>query len=645
MKKFRILACVLAAAACAAGAIALFADELPWSQRAANAAMTRWPNRRFVAADAPWAWNYELGTLLEGMDAVWQNTVDPRYFNYIKASIDQLVQPDGSIPTLKPEEHQLDNILLGQQLLLLYGVTQNKRYLTAATTLYEQLQQQPRNADGGFWHKQRYPNQMWLDGLYMAEPFYAEYSSISHHPENFADITKQFALMEEHARDPKTGLLYHGWDASKQERWASQQTGDSQELWARGMGWYMMALVDTLDYYPDGDPGRKQLIAILEREAAAVARYQDASTGLWWQVMDKGGAKGNYFESSAACMFVYALAKGVRRGYLTEHYLANAEHGYHGILTHFIKTGPDDDVSLTDTVKAAGLGGDPYRDGSYAYYIGEKTVTNDPKGVGAFILASTEMENAQNAKVGRGDVVVADGWFNSQQRTDAFGQQVYFHYKWDTQDMPGYSLFGHIFRNFGAETKELDAEPTFANLRGAQVFVIASPDNVDKNPHPHYADAEDATQISEWVKAGGVLMIMENDTSFADLDHFNVISDKFGIHFNSVLRKHVIGTQWDMGKIVIDGNGPIFHHPHTLYMKDVCTISVSGPAKPLLSEGDDIFMAEAKFGKGTVYAVVDPWLYNEYTDGRKLPAMYDNYAAGEELVRWILEQVPLRSAQ
>ena len=640
MNRSRILACVLAAAAFAASAVTVVADELPWSERAANAAIARWPDGRFAPAGAPWAWNYELGTLLQGEDAVWQNTVDPRYFNYIKASIDQLVQPDGSIPTLKPEEHQLDNILLGRQLLLLYGVTQNKRYLTAATTLYEQLQQQPRNADGGFWHKQRYPNQMWLDGLYMAEPFYAEYSSISHHQENFADITKQFVLMEQHARDANTGLLYHGWDASKHERWANKQTGDSEEFWARGMGWYMMALVDTLDYYPGDDPGRKQLLAILEREAAAVARYQDASTGLWWQVMDKGDAKGNYFESSAACMFVDALAKGVRRGYLPARYLANAQRGYQGILTHFVKTGPGEDVSLTDTVKAAGLGGDPYRDGSYAYYIGEKTVTNDPKGVGVFILASTEMETAQNAKLGRGDVVVADGWFNSQQRTDAFGQQVYFHYKWDTQDNPGYSLLGHIFRNFGAETKELDAEPTFDNLRGAQVFVIASPDNADKNPHPHYANAEDAAQIAEWVKAGGVLMIMENDTSFADLDHFNAISDKFGIHFNSVLRKHVVGTQWDMGKIAVDGSGPVFHHPHTLYMKDVCTISVSESAKPLLAEGSDIFMAETKYGKGTVYAVVDPWLYNEYTDGRKLPASYDNYSAGKELVRWILGQVP-----
>ena len=637
MKILRILFSLLALTA---ASLVLTAQQIPWSQRAADSAIARWPGGRFVAPGATWKWNYELGTLLEGMDSVWLNTADPSYFHYIQDSVDALLAPDSSIPTLKPEDHELDNILLGRQLLLLYRVTRNQRYLTAATFLYNQLAQQPRNASGGFWHKQRYPNQMWLDGLYMAEPFRAEYASISHHPEDFADITHQFVLMEQHARDPRTGLLYHGWDESKQERWANKQTGDSSQFWARGMGWYMMALVDTLDYYPANDPGRKQLLAILSRAAAAVARYQDPSAGLWYQVVDEPGAKGNYFESSAACMFVYALAKGVRLGLLPEHYLTNTQRGYRGILTHFIKTGPNDDVSLSDTVKGAGLGGNPYRDGSYAYYIGEKIAVNDPKGVGAFLLAASEMETAQNAKLGRGRTVLVDGWFNSQQRTDAFGQPVYFHYKWDTWDEPGYSLFGHIFRNFGANTAELDAQPTEANLKGADVYVIVSPDNLDKNPHPHFANTEDAAQIAQWVKAGGVLMIMENDTSYADLDHFNVVAEKFGIHFNSILRKHVVGTNWDQGQIAIDGKGPIFHRPHTIYVKDVCTISVSGPAHPVLAEGPDIFIATAKFGKGTVFAMVDPWLYNEYTDGRKLPAAYDNFAAGNELVRWVLDQIP-----
>jgi unsaturated rhamnogalacturonyl hydrolase len=568
------------------------------------------------------------------------NTADARYLNYMKSAVDELVTADGEIPTYKPQENELDSILMGRQLLRLYGMTQNKKYLTAATLLYDQLQKQPRTPSGGFWHKQRYPNQMWLDGLYMAEPFYARYASISHQPEKFADIAKQFSLVEEHMRDPKTGLLYHGWDESKQERWANKQTGDSPEFWARAMGWHMMALVDTLDYFPEGQPGRQDLIAALEKDAAAVVRVQDAQSGLWYEVLDKGSAKGNYLESSGSCMFVYALARGVQRGYLPEHFLGNAERGYSGIQKKFISIGPDGDVQVTGTVKVGGLGGEPYRDGSYAYYLSEKVISDDPKGVGAFLMAATAMENAQNAKVGRGDTVLMDGWFNSQQRTDAFGKQVYFHYKWDTQDMPGFSLVGHMFRNFGAQTKELDAKPTQSNLSKAQVYMIVSPDNVDKNPKPNFADAEDAKQIAAWVRAGGVLAILENDTSFADLDHFNVISEKFGIHFNSVLRKHVIGTNWEQGKLEIDGSGPIFDHAHTIFVKDVCTISTKAPATPVLKEGDDIFMATAKYGKGNVFAFVDPWLYNEYTDGHKPPAPYNNYAGGVELVRWLLEQVP-----
>ena len=641
MKRNRILSWLMLLVAMAGNlCFAAQAKVQPWSERAANAAIARWPDGRFVAAGQRWAWNYELGTLLEGMDALWLNTADPRYYNYIKSSIDQFVAPDGSISTWNSEEYQLDNILLGRQLLLLYGVTQDARYAKAARLLYEQLLHQPRTASGGFWHKQKYPNQMWLDGLYMAEPFYAEYAATFHHTEAFADITRQFLLLDDHARDAKTGLLYHGWDESKQERWADKQTGLSSQFWARAMGWHMMALVDTLSYYPEDNPGRKQLIAELEKDAAAVTRYQEGKTGLWYQVLDKAGTKGNYLESSASCMFVYALARGVRQGYLPQHYLANAERGYKGILSRFIETGPSDEVSLTLTVKGAGLGGNPYRDGSYAYYISEKTATNDPKGVGAFLLASAEIETAENAKLGRGKTALLDAWFNSQTRPDAFGQQVSFHYKWNDLSNSGYSFLGHIFKNFGAQTETLHVAPTLAALRQAQVYIIVSPDIPAKNPNPHYMQPEDAARIAKWVKAGGVLVIMENDPGNADLEHLNLLADKFGIHFNNVLRNRVDGNKFEMGKLAINGAGTIFHKPHTIYMKEICTISIKSPAIALLRDHGDILMAMTHYGKGTVFATVDPWLYNEYTDGRKLPAEYDNYAAGTELVRWILAQVP-----
>jgi unsaturated rhamnogalacturonyl hydrolase len=295
-------------------------------------------------------------------------------------------------------------------------------------------------------------------------------------------------------------------------------------------------------------------------------------------------------------------------------------------------------------VKRAGLGGDPDRDGSYAYYIGEKVGSNDPKGVGAFLLASAEMETAQNAELGRGKTVLLDAWYNSQTRLDAFGRQVSFHYKWDDQANSGYSLFGHIFRNFGAETATLFTQPTLAGLRGAQVYIIVSPDIPVKNPTPHYMQPEEAAQIAEWVKAGGVLVIMENDPGNADLDHMNLLAEKFGIHYNNVLRNQVDGNKFEMGRLAIPGGGPIFHDAHTAYMKEICTIAVKAPAVSQLRDRGDILMATARYGKGTVFATVDPWLYNEYTDGRKLPAEYDNYAAGKELTRWILTQVPAAPA-
>lgn len=612
----------------------------PLSVRAANAAMDRWPSGIFSASGAPPGWTHDEGVLLAGIEAAWRNSVERRDYQYIARAVDPLIGPDGSVLAPTTGDHRLGEIQLGRQLMLLYGVTLKKRYYNAATALYHQLQHQPRNSSGGFWVEQNQPDVMTLDSIDEAEPFFAQYARRFHDSEAFADITKQFVLMQDHARDGSTGLLRQGWDESRQALWANKQTGKPSADWARGMGWYMTALVDTIPYYAANDPGRKQLIAILNEDAAAVARYQDAKTGLWWEVMNRAGAKENYPEASASCLFVYALAKGVRRGYLPERYDAMAERGYQGVLDHFVTAGENGEFTLRGTVEATDLGGAPSHNGSYAFYTGQKIVTDSPMGVGAFILASTEIENVKNAMIGRGENVMVDGWFNSQKRMDPTGREIYFHYKWNEQSNAGYLLWGHAFRNFGARTKALYAEPTVENLQPAQVYIIASPDNLDKNPQAHFANDADAEEIAKWVKAGGVLAILENDTSFADLDHFNLVSDKFGIHFNSVLRMHVVGTDWTMGRFSIDGKGPIFHHPHTAYVKDVCTISVKPPAVPVYTHEGDVFMAVAKYGKGTVYAVVDPWFYNEYTNGLKLPAEYDNYAAGVELARWLLEQVP-----
>jgi unsaturated rhamnogalacturonyl hydrolase len=614
------------------------AQETPWSQRMADATMKRWPEGHF-AADAPLHWNYELGTLLEGMDAVWYGSAKGEYYRYVKQSVDPYVSADGSLATYDTGEQSLDNILLGRQLLLLYEVTLDKRYYKAAMLLREQLARQPTNGAGGFWHKKIYPNQMWLDGLYMAEPFYAEYAAKFQEPQDFAEITHQFVLIDEHARDAKTGLLYHGWDESKQQDWANKTTGDSPNFWGRGMGWYLMALVDTLPWYPENDLGRAQLLAILQRTAAAVIRVQDPNSGLWYQVLDKPGAKGNYFESSAACMFTYALAKGVRLGYLPRAYEQNALRGWRGIQKQFVQTDSDGGVTLTGTVKVAGLGGAEHRDGSYAYYTATPVVSNDPKGVGAFLLAASEMETADRATSGLGQTALVDAWYNSQTRQNAAGQTELFHYKWDDLADSGFSLFGHVWRSYGVATRTLASPPTMEKLKGAQYYIIVSPDNPSKNSNLHYMTEQNAGQIAAWVRGGGVLVMMENDPANADIEHMDLLADKFGLHFNNVLVHHVEGNNIAMGRIDLIAPAPPFMRPHVLYMKDTCSLRLSGNAVPLLKDkAGDLLMAYANYGKGMVFAVTDPWLYNEYTDGRKLPTEYDNFGGGVELVRWLLQQ-------
>ena len=354
-----------------------------------------------MSLGSPSKWTYDHGLVLKGIERVYTATNDKQYFDFIQRSIDHFVADDGSIRTYSLDDYNIDNILPGRNLLFLYKTTGQEKYRKAAALLRDQLKTHPRTSEGGFWHKKIYPSQMWLDGLYMGEPFYAEYAATFKEDTAFDDIAKQFILMERHARDDKTGLLYHGWDESKQQRWANPTTGRSPNFWGRAMGWYAMALVDTLDYFPQKDPQRARLIGILNRLARAVAKYQDARSSLWYQVLDKGDAKGNYLESSAACMFVYALAKGVRNGYLHSGYMKIASDGYRGIQREFVKYDSSGRFNLAGTVSVAGLGGNPYRDGSYEYYLSEKVVTNDPKGIGAFLLAATEME-AATTKRGRG---------------------------------------------------------------------------------------------------------------------------------------------------------------------------------------------------------------------------------------------------
>ncbi len=343
--------------------------------------------------------------------------------------------------------------------------------------------------------------------------------------------------------------------------------------------WLAAALVDALVCYPSDDAGRAELVAMLHRLA------------------DEGN------NSVDEPLMVYAMAKGARLGYLPA---------------------TDSGVALK------------------AWKAIARPAGSEP-GSGAALVASAEIELAPTATRARGETVLIDAWYNSQQRKNAAGQMESFHYKWSDMADSGYSLVGHMFRSFGAAPGTLDSAPTRESLRNAQFYLIVSPDIPVKNPHPHYMTEHDAGEIAEWVKEGGVLVMMENDPANADLTHLNLLADHFGIHFDDVLHHHILGEHVEDGAMPVDGKGPLFHHSHTLYMKDTCAISLHGRATALFSDRGDVVMASAKFGRGTVFASVDPWIYNEYADGRKNRNIYDqfdNFAGGMEVVEWLVQQLP-----
>ncbi|SEA38284.1 unsaturated rhamnogalacturonyl hydrolase [Arachidicoccus rhizosphaerae] len=616
------------------------ADSL--ARQMARTVMTIWKDPTQSGQHAYKKWSYDEGVVLKGFENIWMLSGDPLYFNYIQHSMDDFVDKNGVIRDYDSLSYKLDDINNGKLLLTLARVTGKKQYWKAATSLRNQLNGQPRTFDGGFWHKKIYPNQMWLDGLYMAAPFYAEYAMVSGEDTAFNDIGKQFVLMERHARDSKTGLLYHGWDASKEQKWANKQTGLSENFWGRAMGWYGMALVDALDYFPENQPYKDSLVQILNRYATAVVKVQDRTSHVWWQVLDKAGDAGNYQEASASCMFVYTLAKGVRKGYLPASYDKAALDGFEGVVKQFVARDSAGNTVLNGTCEVAGLGGKPYRDGTYQYYIGEKTKVNDGKGVGAFLLAATEIQMAADrnygVKAGKTTKVLLDNFYNNETKVNLAGITQAMHYTFNDRENSGFSLWGDVFESLGARTATLRAAPTRENLKGAAVYMIVDPDTDKETSSPNYVDQAAIENIKAWVKEGGILVLMENDSLNAEFDHFNQLAESFGVHFDGNSLNRVQGHQYEQGAIDIAPDDSIFSGVKQVYIKELSSITLKDPAQAILKTKDGhVAGSLSHFGKGMVLAIGDPWLYNEYVDGRKLPLQFENYKAMRALSKWLLK--------
>lgn len=407
-------------------------SEQPWSVRMVESEMIRCPESWQLDFQPRLKWDYCHGLELQSMLDVYDRYGNKKIYDYALAYADTMVNADGTIKMYKREEFSLDRINSGKFIFRIYEQTKDEKYKKALALMRSQLDDHPRNEDGGFWHKKIYPHQVWLDGVYMGAPFYAEYAYRNNQVEDYADVINQFLMAARHTYDPKTDLYRHACDVSRKERWADPETGQSQHSWGRAMGWYAMAFVDALDFIPQHEPGRDSMLVTLNHLAAMVKREQDPKTGLWYQVLDKSGAEGNYLESSCSTMFVYTLFKAVRKGYIDKSYLEVAIKGYKGILDNFIEVDKDGVVSITQACAVAGLGGKNYRSGDYDYYINETIRSNDPKAVGPFILASLEWERLPHPQTQwkRNIVVARDGSGDYRTLTEAMeGIRAFMDYK------------------------------------------------------------------------------------------------------------------------------------------------------------------------------------------------------------------------
>ena len=338
-------------------------------------------------------WNYDYGVVWRGMEQLWRITGDRKYFEYIKAAIDTFVNEDGSIRDYDYDSFNLDYICDGRQILLMYRETGEEKYKKAVDLLREQLRHQPRTPEGGFWHKKCYPWQMWLDGLHMSAPFYLTYALTleegSQQEESIRDIAHQLTLVYEKTYDPATGLNRHAWDSARAQAWADPVTGQCEHAWGRAMGWYMLGLVDVLELMPREHACFKGLQDIFCKVADKMLFIR--VDGVWQQVLDRPDGVGNYKESSVSCLATCAILKAARLGLVPAWMGEEAQKSFKAVQREFVGVMRDGRMFLAKCCHVSGLGGNPYRDGSYDYYMSEPVGSYDMKGTGAYIQAACEM--------------------------------------------------------------------------------------------------------------------------------------------------------------------------------------------------------------------------------------------------------------
>ena len=350
-----------------------------------------------IRSGKPNTWNYIDGCMILALIKLYKITGNEKFLKFSDDFIDYFVNEDGSIKYYDIEEYNLDNINAGKTLFLLYKLTNKEKYLKAINLIYSQLEKQPRTKEGNFWHKKIYPNQVWLDGLYMAQPFYMQYCLKNNLFNNVQDCINQFKTVLTTMRSEKNGLYYHAYDASRESFWCDKVSGLSNNFWLRAEGWFAMALLDTWELLPSNMTTEKEFFKNLFVDLInSMLPYQDAESGMWYQVINLGGIKPNYLETSGSAIFAFSIMKAVRLGVIDKKYFEFGKKAFDGICKNYL-TEDTGMLQLDNICLVAGLGNTAMREGTFDYYMKEPIVKNDAKGIAPLILAYTEiLQNKEN---------------------------------------------------------------------------------------------------------------------------------------------------------------------------------------------------------------------------------------------------------
>jgi unsaturated rhamnogalacturonyl hydrolase len=520
-------------------------------------------------------WNYAQSMVLQGMIGLWKQTGDGKYFKFIQKDVDLFNK------NKRTNSCGVNYLIPARELLLLFRVTGKKQYLDNIDSAYKKsglaLSIKKKSAGG----EKDFSKDNLAEKMYIEAPFTVAYARTFHKPALLSNIAGKYLLEAKNIE-----LNSYGYSAA-------------------GLGLYGMALVDALDNFPNDQKEKKELALTLKSLAAYVMKMQDKNSGLWWHKLKVPSQGGNYLDSSASCMFIYTLLKGVRTGVLPASCSDVAQKAFKTIRKEFLK----------------------------------KDIVNNPETTGAFLLAANEIEMLSTLSLGKGNVVLLDYYFNHETKKDVTGASIPFHYVWKELDNGGYSMFGNIFNKYGLQTKTIERAPSLQLLKKASIYIIVDPDTKKETERPNYMGDGDINTIYSWVKSGGILMLFNNDSGNAEFTHFNKLAEKFGIQFNYDSKNHVLGNQYEMGAIQIDPGNLIFKSARKVYIKEYSSLAIHSPAAAVLKDGKAIVAAVARIGKGAVFAVGDPWFYNEYEDGRKIPVEFENYKAAEDLIKWLIYQI------